>query len=162
MYVFYGNSRKGLPDRWCLGFNHPNSDQLIEMLTIQNRFVVADKAPKSWVTADGQSYSVILLPGVLEAEPSKELEQRVNLCLQAIQTVTFRKLNPITLLQPAAVLYSACKQYNFPVGLRILQLKGSCSRLGLFIFGQNKKASHTHKPLNSMPSNLPVFRILSS
>lgn len=80
------------------------------MLTIQNRFVVADKAPKSWVTADGQSYSVILLPGVLEAELSKELEQRVNLCLQAIQTVTFRKLNPITLLQPTAVLYSTCKQ----------------------------------------------------
>lgn len=97
VYVFYGSSRKGLPDRWCIGFNHPNSDQLIEMLNIQNRFVVADKDPKSWVTADGQSYSVILLPGVLEAEPSKDLDQRVNICLQAIQTVTFRKLNPITL-----------------------------------------------------------------
>lgn len=91
------SSLKGLPDRWCIGFNHPNSDQLIEMLNIQNRFVVADKDPKSWVTADGQSYSIVLLPGVLDAEPSKELEQRLNLCLQVIQTVTFRQLNPITL-----------------------------------------------------------------
>lgn len=97
VYVFYGSSLKGLPDRWCIGFNHPNSDQLIEMLNIQNRFVVADKDPKSWVTADGQSYSIVLLPGVLDAEPSKELEQRLNLCLQVIQTVTFRQLNPITL-----------------------------------------------------------------
>ena len=97
VYVFYGSSRKGLPARWCIGFNYPDSEQLIDMLNIQNPLVIADKDPQSWVTANGQSYSVILLPGVLEAEPSENLEQKVNLCLQAIQTVTSRKLNPITL-----------------------------------------------------------------
>lgn len=97
IYVFYGSSRKGLTDRWCIGFNHPNSSHLIEMLNIQHSLVIADKEPQGWVTAEGNSYSVILLPGVINPKPTQELNQRVIICLEAIQKVTFRKLNPITL-----------------------------------------------------------------
>jgi hypothetical protein len=97
VYVFYGRSLKGLSSRWCIGFNHANSTQLIERLNTQNPFVVADKEPQGWVTANGQSYSVILLPGVLEKEPSEELNRRVGQYLQIIQEVTSRKPNPIIL-----------------------------------------------------------------
>ena len=93
VYVFYGSSQKGLESRWCVGFDYPNADHLIEMLNIQNRFVVADKDPQSWVTADGQSFSIVLLPCVLEPEQSSELEKRVNRYLSAIQNVTARKIN---------------------------------------------------------------------
>lgn len=97
IYIFYGSSRKKLPDRWCIGFNHSNSKQLIEMFNRQFPFVIADKDPGSWISADGQSYSVILLPGVLEKTLSKESRQRINQCLESIQAVTFRKLNPVFL-----------------------------------------------------------------
>lgn len=91
VYVFYGHNRKGLPDRWCIGFNHSNSDQLIDKLNMQHCLVVASKSPQDWVTTDKQSYSVILLLGVLDANPSKELDYKVNQCLQIIQNVTFRQ-----------------------------------------------------------------------
>lgn len=97
IYVFYGNSRKELTDRWCVGFDHPNSVHLIEKLNIQHPLVIAAKEPQDWITADGNSYSVILLPGVIDPKPSQELNQRVTLCLEAIQNVTFRRLNPIIL-----------------------------------------------------------------
>lgn len=97
VYVFYGHNRKGLPDRWCIGFNYSNSDQLIDKLNMQNRLVVASKSPQDWVTTDKQSYSVILLPGVLDAKPSQELDHKVNQCLQIIQNATFRKTTLIQL-----------------------------------------------------------------
>ena len=100
VYVFYGSSQKGLESRWCVGFNDPNANCLIEMLTIQDRFVFVDSVPQSWITKNGNSYSVVLYTGVTEPQLAKEtvkqlLVQRVNSCLNAIFNTTFRKLNPI-------------------------------------------------------------------
>ena len=91
--MFYGSNQKGLQSRWCIGFNHPNADRLIETLNTQGPLILADRDSQSWKTKDGKSYSVVLLLGVLEPTQSPELEQRVNLCFNAIQNVTARKIN---------------------------------------------------------------------
>lgn len=93
VYVFYGSSQKGLQSRWCIGFNHPNANRLTEALNTQGPLIIADRDSQTWKNRDGKSYSVVLLSGVLEPTLSPESEQRITLCLNAIQNVTARKIN---------------------------------------------------------------------
>lgn len=93
VYIFYGYSQKGLASRWCVGFNHPDANHVIEALNIQGSLVIADKDSQNWKTKDGNFYSVVLLSKVLEIKQYSKFEQRVNLYLRAIQNVTARKLN---------------------------------------------------------------------
>lgn len=97
VYVFYGSNERGLQSRWCVGFDFPQASHLIDILNTQGSFINADKNPKSWQDIHGKTYSVILLSGVIEQEPSaEELNDRVNRCLTAIVNVTFRRINLIT------------------------------------------------------------------
>lgn len=99
IYVFYGSSHKGLPSRWCVGFDYPQAQvaQLIDFLNTQVRLANADKDPSSWYDKNGASYSVVMLTGIMEHEPSEELKKRVNLCLDTIRDVTARTLTVHTI-----------------------------------------------------------------
>ncbi len=96
VYVFYGSSRIGLESRWCVGFDFPNATQFIDFLNTQDRFITADKNPQNWQDKNGNSYSIVMLTGIMEYEPSEELQRRVGLCLNTISNATARNLNPIT------------------------------------------------------------------
>ncbi len=98
VYVFYGSSQKGLESRWCVGFDYPQKQvsNIINLLNNGQKPVIADNNPKNWHDKNGNSYSVVMLTGIMDLEPSEELQKRVNLCLNTIRDVTDRNLNPIT------------------------------------------------------------------
>lgn len=101
VYVFYGNSQKNLENRWCIGFDFPDSTRLINFLNRQGKRVIVYRDPQNWYNKNGKSYSVVMHTGVTECQPTEELagllNQRVDSCLDAISNTTFRKLNPITI-----------------------------------------------------------------
>lgn len=103
VYVFYGSSQKGLDSRWCVGFNFPQAQvtQIIDWLNTQIRFANADKDPMSWHDKNGNSYSIVMLIGIMDerltAGTTELFNKRVNLCLDAISNATFRQLNLITI-----------------------------------------------------------------
>lgn len=97
VYIFYGSSQKDLQSRWCVGFNSSNASQLIDLLNTQGPFIIADKNPKNWQDKNGKSYSIVMLTGIMEHEPSEELIKGAKLCLTAIQNVTTRKLTVHTI-----------------------------------------------------------------
>ncbi len=101
VYVFYGSSQKGLDSRWCVGFNFPQTQvtQIIDWLNTQIRFANADKDPMSWHDKNGNSYSIVMLIGIMDerltAGTTELFNKRVSLCLDAISNATFRQLNLI-------------------------------------------------------------------
>lgn len=103
VYVFYGSSRKGLPSRWCVGFNclPQQVQKLIAILNTQGPLVNADNNPQNWQDKSGNSYSIVMHTGVMEPELTEDalklLDQMVSICLNTIQNTTFRKskVNPI-------------------------------------------------------------------
>lgn len=62
-------------------------------INITNNYYGNATAPTEHSSTGGKSYSVVLLSGVLEPTLSPESEQRITLCLNAIQNVTARKIN---------------------------------------------------------------------
>ncbi len=98
VYVFYGSSQKSLQSRWCVGFDYPQEQvsSIINLLNNGQKPVVADKDSQSWKDSNGNSYSVVMLTGIMDPKPSEELQKRVNLCLNTIRDTTARNLNPIT------------------------------------------------------------------
>lgn len=97
VYVFYGSRKKDLKSRWCVGLDVADSSLLIDLLNRQGPLINADNAPQNWHDKNGTSYSVVMLTGVFGQEPSDQLEERVRLCLSAIQKVTARKLTVHTI-----------------------------------------------------------------
>lgn len=98
IYVFYGNSQKDLESRRCAGFNYPQEQvsNIINLLNNGQKPVIADNNPENWQDKNGKSYSIVMLTGIMEYEPSKELQKRADLCLSTINDATARNLNPIT------------------------------------------------------------------
>ncbi len=101
VYVFYGNSQKYLDSRWCVGFDFPQAQvpQIINWINTQTRFANADMDPMSWYDKNGNSYSIVMLTGIMDqrltAETAELLNKMVTLCLEAIRNATFRETNPI-------------------------------------------------------------------
>lgn len=97
VYVFYGSSQ-GLKSRWCVGFDYPQEQvsNIINLLNNGQKPIIADNNPRNWQDKNGISYSIVMLTGITEHEPSEELQRRVSLCLNTIRDATARNLNPIT------------------------------------------------------------------
>ncbi len=101
VYVFYGSSQKGLASRWCVGFDFPQAHvtQIINWLNTQIRFANADKDSMSWHDKNGNSYSIVMLTGIMDqqltAETTELLKKTVSLCIDAIGNTTFRETNPV-------------------------------------------------------------------
>lgn len=99
VYVFYGSNQNGLDSRWCVGFDCPQEQvsNIINLLNNGQKPIIADNNPKNWHDKNGNSYSIVMLTGIMEYEPSEELQRKVNLCLNTIRDATARNLNPITI-----------------------------------------------------------------
>ncbi len=103
IYVFYGSSQKGLESRWCVGFDYPQEQvsNIINSLNNGQKPVFADKDPESWKDKNGYSYSVVMLTGVMEPEPTEDtlelFDQRVFICFNTITNTTLRKLTVNTI-----------------------------------------------------------------
>ena len=99
VYIFYGNNKKGLESRWCVGFNFPYSKQLIDTLNSQNRFINADQNSQNWKDKNGNSYPIVILTGIMESEITEEITKlfndRITICLNSIENSTSRKVKPL-------------------------------------------------------------------
>lgn len=95
VFIFYGSSQIELESQWCVGFNFPNATQYIDFINTQERFITADRNPQNWQDKQGNTYSVVMLTGVMESELSEECKEKVNLLLDVIANTTSRKLNPL-------------------------------------------------------------------
>lgn len=94
VFVFYGQNKRGIQDRWCVGFDYPPNQvtQIIDHLNMTNQFINADKKPEDWYDKNNKSYSVVMLSNAYNTDTEDEINKRIKMCLVAIQETTSRRL----------------------------------------------------------------------